>query len=287
MTVETDALSEQFLVPLVQSRKLRAAVFEVASALAGVPYPVDCPEALVEDWRQKQSQQGSVDATDLSLILGLLRAVGQLRALPRSAGDRPSTAVAVHLRYGEEGSAEVLPVSLDKALSLDKLVLGLTFFASLERTSQACIQHIWNSLVLAVNLPGANFQAVAIAVPAAMGDVFASFFQRDEQAALAQAAAKPLSKKSNDSEAWPFQDCRVVSARLPCQAVNVSMFSAIVGLCRNSGSGPPTAHPESTPRDVPSRIELESGASPFARDAMAVGTPCSKFSKFRTLPMDR
>ena len=206
-TVGTDALTDEFLVPLVQSHKLRAGVFEVASALAAVPYPVDCPEALVEEWRQKQQQQGTADASQLSLILGLLRAVGDLRALPRSPGDRPSTAVVVHLRYGEEGSAENLPVLLDTAMSLDKLVLGLPFVASLERTSQACIQHIFNSLVLAVNLPGANFQAVAVSDPGAIGELFASFFQSNQGAELAKAASRPLSQKINDSEAWPFQDC--------------------------------------------------------------------------------
>ena len=269
VTVGTDALSDQFLVPLVQSHKLRAAVFEVASALAAVPYPVDCPEALVEDWRQKQQQQGSVDATDLSLVLGLLRAVGQLRALPRSPADRPARAVAVHLRYGEEGSAEVLPVSLDKALSLDRLVLCLPFAASLERTSQACIQHIWNSLVLAVNLPGANFQPVAVTVPGSMREVFASFFQSDEGVVLAQAAAKPLSQKSYDCETWPFQDCRVVSASevalSSCQRLRsfqrFLLFADILG---------PDHRPltlRALQEFAPSRIELEFGARQFAGSA--------------------
>ena len=205
-TVGTEALMQEFLLPLCQSHKLRAGVFEVASALAAVPFPLDCPEALVEEWRQKQQQHGTADASQLSLILGLLRAVGTLRALPRSPGDRPSTAVVVHLHYGEGGSAENFPVSLDTARSLDKLVLGSPFVASLERTSQACTQHIFNSLVLAVNLPGANFQAVAVLDPGAM-EVFASFFQSNQGAELAKAAARPLSQKIHDSDAWPFQDC--------------------------------------------------------------------------------
>ena len=205
-TVGTDALMEEFLLPLCQSHKLRAGVFEVASALAAVPYLVDCPEALVEEWRQKHQPHGTADASQLSLILGLLRAVGTLRALPRPPGDRPSTAVVVHLRYGEGGSAEDFPVSLDTARSLDKLVLGSPFVASLDRTSQAVTQHIFNSLVLAVNLPGANFQAVAVSDPGAM-EVFASFFHSNQGAELATAAARPLSQKINDSDAWPFQDC--------------------------------------------------------------------------------
>lgn len=205
-TVGTDALMEEFLLPLSQSLKLRAGVFEVASALAAVPYPVDCPEALVEEWRQKHQPHGTADDSQLSLILGLLRAVGTLRALPRPPGDRPSTAVVVHLRYGEGGSPEDFPVSLDTARSLDKLVLGSPFVASLERTSQAVTQHIFNSLVRAVNLPGANFQAVAVSDPGAM-ELFASFFQSNQGTELATAAARPLSQKINDSDAWPFQDC--------------------------------------------------------------------------------
>ena len=38
-------------------------------------------------------------------------------------------------------------------------------------------------------------------------ELFASFFQSNQGAELAKAAARPLSQKINDSEAWPFQDC--------------------------------------------------------------------------------
>ncbi len=167
--------------------------------------PAAAPEQLIAEWRLKNQQEGTAQNAQLSRILDVLRVAERLRVMPGSPGESPVADVSVRLHFEDYHHVEELEASLQVAMALRKLVLGLPCLASLRKSAQDSLEHILHLLTDSVDLSAVNFDALAAAESLKLGGSLAALLQPTKAASRAKAAAKSLGPKRGDAKGWPFE----------------------------------------------------------------------------------